>query len=71
MRKNIDFRVNRIIWSLFINGGLLLILALLVVWSPLLARLSIGVVILIVGAIFIYLGYRIWDFKKHLEKFLK
>ncbi len=70
-KLNLDRKINRVVWSLIINGILLLILAVLVVWSPLVARLLIALAIILVAYLFFYLSYRIWEIKKHFEKYLK
>ncbi|HMB65567.1 MAG TPA: hypothetical protein VKO42_01715 [Patescibacteria group bacterium] len=69
--KNLAQKINRIIITLIINGVLLLILAVLAVWSPLVTRLLIGLTILVVAYLFFYLAYRIWELRQHLEKYLK
>lgn len=69
--KNLVQKVDRLVLSLVINGVLLLLLAILTVWSPLVLRLLVGLVIIVMAYLFFLLAYRIWEFKKHLEKFLK
>lgn len=70
-KLNLTQKIDRVIWTLVINGSLLLILAVLVVWSPLVARLLIGLAIVVVAYLFFYFAYRIHEFKQHLEKYLK
>lgn len=67
----ITHKINRIIWMLTINGVLLVLLAMLVVWSSFILKLLVGLTILVIAYLFFYLAYRVHEIKKHLEKFLK
>ena len=74
MENIFDFitkKMNGVIWTLVINGVILLILAILIVWYNFMVRLTIGLVVLIFAYTCFYLAYKIWLFKKEASKYLK
>ena len=66
--KMIDEKMSHLMWSLAINGVVLLILAVLVFWSDLLARLLLSLVILVITYSYFYAAYKIHSIRKHLKK---
>ena len=74
MENIFDFitkRMNGVIWTLVINGVILLILAVLIVWYNFMVRLTIGLVVLIFAYTCFYLAYRMWHIKREIGKYLK
>ncbi len=69
--KEIHKKINGIIWSLISTGIILVLLAILVVWTDFMLRLVFGLMILVIAYIFIYGGYKAWHIKKEIEKHFK
>ena len=69
--KKIKKKVNGIIFTLITTGIVLLILAVLVVWTDFVLRLVIALFIIVIAYTFFYLAYKIWHFKKAVEKHFK
>ena len=64
-------KLNGIIWSLLSTGILMLILAILVVWTELILRLVFGMFFLLVAYSFIYGAYKLHSIKKDIEDHFK
>ncbi|MBI4811829.1 hypothetical protein HY798_00025 [Candidatus Falkowbacteria bacterium] len=64
-------KINGLIYNLTVVGALLLLLATLIVWTDFMARLVLGVIVLLVAYVFFYAAYKIWALKKDAEKYLK
>lgn len=69
--KMIEAKVNGLIWTFITTGVILIILAVLVVWTDFMLRLTCGLIILVVAYTFVYVGYKLWDFKKMVKEHLK
>ncbi len=69
--KSADKKINNIIINLIINGIILLMLGVLIVWTDFVLRLVIGLVVIVIAYVFFYSAYRIWHFKKDIMKYLK
>ena len=69
--KPIQNKVNGFIYSLIFAGILLLILGILIVWVDFLARLVIGIIVLVIAYIFFFGAYKIFSIKKDIEKIFK
>lgn len=69
--KSAEKNINGFIRNLIINGVVLLLLAFLIVWTDFMLRLVIGVLVIVLAYVFFYSAYRIWLFKKDIEKYLK
>jgi len=69
--KVIEGKINGFIWTLAINGVVLLLLGVLIVWTDFMLRLVMGVLVIVVAYVFFYSAYKVWSFKKDLEKYLK
>jgi len=69
--KVIEKKVNGFIWTLVINGVILLLLGILIVWTDFMLRLVMGVLVIVIAYVFFYSAYRVWSFKKDIEKYLK
>jgi len=65
--NKIDKKINSLAWTFISTGVILVLLAVLVVWTDFMLRLTCGMIILVVAYTFIYSGYRLWDFKKELK----
>ena len=69
--QTIEKKINGLIWTFTTTGIILVILAVLVVWTDFMLRLTCGLIILVVAYTFIYAGYKLWDFKKIVKESLK
>lgn len=67
----IDKKVNHLVWVFIANGLLLLVLAVLIVWTDFMLRLVMGLVAVIVAYVFLYSAYKLWHIKKVLDKYIK
>jgi len=67
----VDKKIDRLAWVLVANGVLLLILGVLIVWTDFMLRLVMGLVAVIVAYVFLYSAYKLWHFKKILDKYIK
>jgi len=68
--KTIDKKINSMIVALAINGVLLIILGLLIVWTDFVLRLTVGIFVLLVDYSFLYGAYKVWSIKDELKKYL-
>lgn len=69
--KLIQKKVNSMIWSLVIAGVIMLMLAVLIVWSQLILQLAVGLFIVVIAYMLFFAAYKIWSLKKEIEKHLK
>lgn len=69
--KEINKKINSLIWTLVSTGVILLFLAILIVWTDFMLRLVIGMIVLVTAYSFIYGGYKLWVMKKEIEKHFK
>lgn len=69
--KAIRHKVNQVIWSLAIVGLLLLLLSFLTVWTDFMAKLVLGMVILLLAYAFLSTAYRLWRINQDLSNFWK
>ncbi len=69
--KEINKKVNGLIWSLLSTGIILMFLAILIVWTDFILRLVIGMFILVLAYAFIYGAYKVWTLKREVDKHFK
>lgn len=69
--KQVRKKINTLILNLVITGTVLLLLSVLIVWTDYMLRLVIGLAVIVVAYGFFYLAYKIWMFRKEIEKYLK
>ena len=69
--KQINKKINGVIISFVVSGFALVLLAVLIVWTDLMIRLVLGMVVLLVAYMFFYGGYKVWMFKKAIKAYLK
>lgn len=69
--KEVQNKTMAVIINLIITGVFLLILSILIVWTDLVLRLLVGLIVLLLAYLFFYMAYKIWSVKKEVEKFLK
>jgi hypothetical protein len=67
----VDKKINHLVWVLVVNGIIMLILGVLIVWTDFMLRLVMGLMAVIVAYVFLYSAYKILHFKKVLDKYLK
>jgi len=64
-------KINSIIWSLFTTGILMLMLAVLVVWTNLMLRLVCGMFFLLIAYTSLYGAYKLHAIKKDIKNHFK
>ncbi len=64
-------KLNGVIWSLLGTGTLMLMLAVLVVWTDFMLRLVCGMFFLLIAYSFIYGAWKLYAIKKDIEKHFK
>jgi hypothetical protein len=69
--REINKKINGMIWSLVSTGVILLILAILIVWTNFMLQLVVSMLVIVVAYMFIYSGYKIWTFKKAIKNHFK
>ena len=69
--EKIQKKINSVIWSFVISGVVLLMLAVLVVWSQFLLQLAVGLFIVVIAYMFFYAAYKLWSLKREVEKYFK
>lgn len=69
--KEINKKINGIIWVLAGSGIILLMLAILIVFTEYVIRLVVGVFVLVVAYAFLHAAYKAWALKKEIEKYFK
>lgn len=69
--KQINKKINGIIWSLITTGVILLMLAVLIVWTDFILRLVFGMFVLVLAYAFLYGAYKIWAIKRDIENHFK
>ena len=69
--KAINKKIDGLILTLVVNGIVLLMLGILVVWTDFVLRLVVGLVIIVIAYVFFYGAYRVWHFKKDILKYFK
>lgn len=65
--KQINRRINNIIWSFISTGVILMFLSVLIVWTDFMLRLVVGLLVIIIAYTFLYAGYKLWLMKKEIE----
>jgi hypothetical protein len=69
--KEINKKINGLIWSFLSTGIILMLLAVLIVWTDFMLRLVFGMFVLVLAYAFIYGAYRIWSVRREIEKHFK
>jgi ABC-type bacteriocin/lantibiotic exporter with double-glycine peptidase domain len=69
--SSVGHKINGIILTLISTGIFMLILGILVVWTDLVLRLLVGLLIIVIAYVFFYGAYKVWHMKKEIEKFIK
>jgi len=69
--KEVQNKTLAVIINLIITGVFLVILSILIVWTDLVLRLLVGLIVLLLAYLFFYMAYKLWSVKKEVEKFLK
>ena len=69
--KTVNRKIDGTITHFIITGVILIIAAILIVWTDFFLRLVIGILVIVVAYTFFYLAYKTWWLKKEIEKFLK
>lgn len=62
-------KVNGIVISMISTGVILLILAVLIVWSDFVLRLIVGLAVIIMAGSFFYGACKIWSLMREIEKY--
>lgn len=69
--KKINHKINSLIWSLFSSGLLLLLMAILIVWTDFLLRIICSLITLVIAYIFLVSAYKLWHLKKDITSHFK
>jgi 1,4-dihydroxy-2-naphthoate octaprenyltransferase len=69
--KKINKKIDSIIWSMVSTGIILLVLAVLIVWTDFMLRLVFGLMVMVVAWAFLYGSYRLWHIKKEIREHFK
>jgi len=69
--KKCKSKVDDLIIQLTASGFILIILAVLIVWTDFVLRLIIGLLVIVLAYVFFYLAYKIWRLKSEVEKYFK
>lgn len=69
--KQIKASINGAIIHFIASGLILVMAAVLIVWTDFFLRLVIGLLVIAVAYTFFYLAYKIWRLKREIEKHLK
>ncbi len=69
--NKISKKIDSLIWTYISTGIILVLLAILVVWTDFMLRLTCGMIILVIAYTFVYAGYKLWEFKKDLKEYFK
>jgi 1,4-dihydroxy-2-naphthoate octaprenyltransferase len=67
----LDKKINHLTWVLIVNGIILLILGVLIVWTDFMLRLVMGLIAVLVAYVFLYGAYKLSHLKKILDKYIK
>jgi hypothetical protein len=67
----LDKKIDRLIRVLVVNGIILLMLAVLIVWTTFMAQLIMGLIAVIIAYVFLYSAYKIAHLKNLLDKYIK
>ncbi len=65
--KKINKKINHLIWSLFSTGIIILVLAILIIWTEFLLRIIFGIITLVVAYMFMYMAYKLWHLKRDIK----
>lgn len=69
--KRVNASFNDAIIHFIVSGLILVMAAVLIVWTDFFLRLVIGLLVIIVAYIFFYLAYKVWWLKREIKKYLK
>jgi len=69
--KRIKATINGTIIHFIVSGIILVMAAILIVWTDFFLRLGIGLLTIIIAYVFFYLAYKTWWLKREIEKHLK
>ena len=64
--KNINHKINGLIWAAISTGIVLMMLAVLIVWTDFMLRLVMGLIVIIIAYAFLYAGYKLWALKRDI-----
>ena len=67
----VDKKIKHLILTLAINGIIMLFLGVLIVWTDFMARIVLGLAIIIIAYVFLYGAYKVWHLKKIFDKYIK
>ena len=67
----VDKKIKHLVLTLLTTGIIMLLLAVLIVWTDFMARIVLGLAILLVAYVFLYGAYKIWHLKKIFDKYIK
>ncbi len=68
--KEINKKIDGIVWSFTGTGMILILLAVLIVWTEFVLRIVVGLFVLLIAYTFLFSGYKIWRIKEDIKKHL-
>lgn len=69
--REVNKKINGLIWSFISTGIILILLAILIVWTDFMLQLTVGLITLFIAYAFLYAGYKMWTLKKEIDKYFK
>lgn len=69
--KKINRKINGVIINFVVTGVVLVIAAVLIVWTDFFLKLVIGLLVMVTAYMFFYLAHKTWWLKKEINKYLK
>lgn len=69
--KQIRAAADSAIIHFVVSGSILVMAAVLIVWTDFFLKLVVGLLVIVVAYIFFYLAYKTWWLKRKIEKHFK
>lgn len=69
--KEINKKINGVIWSFVSTGIIMLLLAILIMWTNFVLQLIVAMFVLLIAYIFLFTGYKLWSLKKSIKHHFK
>jgi hypothetical protein len=69
--RNINQKINSIIWYFASTGIILIVLSILIIVYDVILRLLVGLFVLAMAFTFLHIAYKLWTIKKDIEDHFK
>ncbi len=60
-------KLTDVMWNFIVSGIIMVILAALIVWTPAILQLLVGLFVLLVAYCFFYAAYKIHSIRNHID----